>query len=461
VHGRFALAAALLAAAVAQLTPVAAADKTPPRTVPRPTVMGPITGGVQKHPFAAMPREPQVRGYVESEFFIKGTAAPYDVSPTALASTRPIPGPPTNAKAPYTTRMIVRRPADPAQFNGTVVVEWLNVTSGYDVDAAWADMRHEIDRGGFAYVGVTAQLVGATALKAWDPTRYRPLVHPGDQYAYDIYSQAIQAVRRPLRTAPLGPLHARRVIATGDSQSGSALNHYINQVQPHINPVIDGFLVITAADVVHGLHVPVMQILTEAEVDRAAKQPNGPLFRQWQIAGASHADRHQGDYLRQTQNRDFRMPRNVDWPLTPADVRGTDGDCLMGRFPKYFVEHAALEAMNDWIVSGVRPPTAPRIKVRDGKVVRDHHGNAKKGLRIPDIDVPTAAYYGEATNECAFTLGKTVPFSLRKIYRLYPVHDTYVQQVATAAAAAQRAGYLLPQDAHWLVVVARRSFIGD
>jgi hypothetical protein len=31
--------------------------------------------------------------------------------------------------------IIVRRPTSPAQFNGTVLVEWVNVTSGYNNDA--------------------------------------------------------------------------------------------------------------------------------------------------------------------------------------------------------------------------------------------------------------------------------------------------------------------------------------
>src|SRR4051812_23972381 len=128
---------------LAPLAPAGAAG-TGPRTVPRPTVLGPIHGGTQGHPFAAMPHEPRMGGYVESEYFVKGSAVAYDASPVALASARPAPPPP--GKAPYETRMLVRRPADPARFNGTVVVEWLNVTSGYDVDAAWADMRREIVR---------------------------------------------------------------------------------------------------------------------------------------------------------------------------------------------------------------------------------------------------------------------------------------------------------------------------
>ena len=34
--------------------------------------------------------------------------------------------------APYRTRIVVVRPQDPTQFNGTVVLEWLNVSSGFD-----------------------------------------------------------------------------------------------------------------------------------------------------------------------------------------------------------------------------------------------------------------------------------------------------------------------------------------
>lgn len=430
-----------------------------PRVIPVPTVSGPVTGGVKHHPFNAAPREPRLGGYVETEYFFSGRATAYDASPDAIAST-PQRVPPPPVAAPFTSRMLVRRPADPTRFNGTVLVEWLNDTSGYDVDAAYADMRREIIRAGFAYVGVTAQAVGVAGLKAYDPRRYGKLVHPGDEYSYDIYSQAIQAVLHA-RARPLGPLQARRVIATGDSQSGSALNHYVTRVVPDVRNVVDGFLVITAADVVGSPRLPVMQILTEEEVDRATRQPDSARFRQWQIAGASHSDQNQGDYLRQTQNRDWGMPKRVNWPLTPSDVPGAQGDCLMGRFPKYLAEHAALDAMNRWITDGTPPRHAPRIKVRNGAIVRDHHGNAKHGLRLPAIDVPTAAYYGELTKECAFTLGKTDPFGLRKLYRIYPTHDGYVALVRSAVAAAEQHGWLLPDDGHAVLVAARRSFIGE
>lgn len=84
------------------------------------------------------------------------------------------------AVAPYTTRALARWPR--SGFNGTVVVEWLNVTSGYDVEASWAELHRHLVRDGYAYVGVTAQEVGAVGLKAFDPVRYAAVEHPGDQF---------------------------------------------------------------------------------------------------------------------------------------------------------------------------------------------------------------------------------------------------------------------------------------
>ena len=40
----------------------------------------------------------------------------------------------TTAQGAYKSRMIVRRPIDPKRFNGTVIVEWMNASSGNDLD---------------------------------------------------------------------------------------------------------------------------------------------------------------------------------------------------------------------------------------------------------------------------------------------------------------------------------------
>ena len=107
--------------------------------------------------------------------------------------------------APYRTRVVVRRPADATAFSGTVVVEWLNVSSGLDANPDWAFLSPELVRTGVAWVGMSAQCIGVeggaiavdagegagdagVGLKGHDPERYGSLDHPGDAFAYDIYS---------------------------------------------------------------------------------------------------------------------------------------------------------------------------------------------------------------------------------------------------------------------------------
>jgi hypothetical protein len=144
-------------------------------------------------------------GYSTAEFFLSGNATSYNLAEPPTADGK------WNAaaaeKAPYTTRIVVVRPTDPTKFNGSVVVEWLNVTAGTDAAPDWNMTHRELLRSGYAYVAVSAQKVGiegaaspgglaiGAALKKQNPTRYGQLAHPGDAYAFDIYSQAGQLVR--------------------------------------------------------------------------------------------------------------------------------------------------------------------------------------------------------------------------------------------------------------------------
>ncbi len=71
-------------------------------------------------------------GYVEEEYFIAGDSVAYEAdgelgSDGQWTVTE-------GETAPYETRVIVRRPEDPAEFSGVVVVEWLNVSAGRDSD---------------------------------------------------------------------------------------------------------------------------------------------------------------------------------------------------------------------------------------------------------------------------------------------------------------------------------------
>ena len=151
--------------------------------------------------------------------------------------------------APYATRIVVVRPADPKKFSGTVAVEWLNVTGGLDAGPDWTYSHRQMLRAGMAYVGVSAQKVGVEGgggmggagmpLKKANPARYGTLSHPGDAYSFDMFSQAGAAVKAG---SVLGPLKARHVIATGESQSAVFMTTYVDAIDPLVK-VYDGFYI--------------------------------------------------------------------------------------------------------------------------------------------------------------------------------------------------------------------------
>ena len=97
-------------------------------------------------------------GYTLEEFFIDGAATCYEpagpVGADGYWEVTP------SGQAPFTTRLVVCRPADPAAFTGTVVVEWLNVSAGFDAPAHWMLTHRHVVRSGWAWVGVSAQRVG-------------------------------------------------------------------------------------------------------------------------------------------------------------------------------------------------------------------------------------------------------------------------------------------------------------
>ena len=177
------------------VTGFASTGGRPREHVPSPQVIGPVAGGLHGRPFTSSPVPLGLAGYVQQEFFVKGTATGYRQVGTWGSNGRWTARPAETA--PYETRILVRRPADPAHFNGTVVVEWLNVSFGIDVDPDFLYESQELLRAGYAWVGVSAQQLGvqgAFGLTHWDPLRYHALHHPGDTFSYSIFSQALSLI---------------------------------------------------------------------------------------------------------------------------------------------------------------------------------------------------------------------------------------------------------------------------
>ena len=443
----------------------------------RPSLTGPITGGTHGFPQTATPFDLDASGFTESEFFLEGRATSYrsagalgedglwDVEPAATAS--------------YRTRILVRRPTDAKDFNGTVIVEWLNVTSQVDVDVDFGFEAEELLRGGYAWVGVSAQEIaitstgggqfgpGALGLKAWDPERYGTLEHPGDAFSYDIFTQAGEAIRAPKGAKPLRGLHVEHVIADGESQSAFRMATYVNAVHP-IADVYDGFLIhsrsSSAARLSDGpdgevpsivrirtdLDAPVLQVLSETDLFALsddspfpdARQPDTASLRTWEIAGTAHSD---VSYLRGLYEQGMKQfPDFLD--LRGAFLIANDG-------PQQYVMRAAIRHLRDWIARDRPPPHAEPLEVADGAIVRDEHGNARGGIRTPPVDVPIATLTGEGTP----LIGGTTPFPPAVLAELYPTHDVYVKAFRRAARRAVAAGFLLQEDADELVSAAKAS----
>lgn len=460
-------AALMVAVPAAAQTSAPSSSSSFPATPP--TVTGPLTAGTRGHAFRsfAVPGQDLLSpaGYVEQEFFLEGTARAYAAASPLTSDGRWTVTPASSA--PYKTRLIVRRPADASRFNGTVIVEWLNVTAGFDLDADFAYGSVELLRGGYAWVGVSAQVAGVNGgmppgfgLKTWDPDRYGTLVHPGDSYAYDIFTQAGLALRSTTGTAPLGPLRARRLVADGESQSAGRLVTYVNALQRSAR-VFDGILIHSRssrsaplsqaplADVPAAapvliradLDTPVLVVQSETDVPGSvdARQPDSATFRQWEIAGAAHVDRHMSDLSNPITRRDLPT-----FPGFPCDKPYNDG-------PHHWVFHAALRALDRWMASGTPPASARPIETGPGtpaSVTRDAHGNALGGIRTAQVDVPVATLSGTGNTPvglCAL-FGTTTPFDRETLRTLYP-NDSYRARVERATGDAVRAGFILAADA--------------
>jgi hypothetical protein len=421
-------------------------------------------------------------GYVEHEYAATGTATSY----------RADAGLPTDgrfeltedATADYRTRVVVRRPSSPDGFDGTVVVEWLNVSGGLDGAPEWSYLADELVRRGSAWVGVSAQQVGVEGgpvavstpaaagiagqgLEALDPERYGGLDHPGDAFSYDVFSQVGRAVRATGDGGPLGPLRPERILAVGESQSAFALTTYANGVQP-LTAAFDGFLLhsrgaapaplgnagpIDIAGAITGaptivrtdLDVPVLMLQTETDVvsvigSYASRQDDTDRIRLWEVAGTAHADR-------------FIVGSTADTIACPTEIN--DG-------PIRFVARAALRHLDAWVRDGGPPPTAPRLDVEvvDGTPVirRTPDGVALGGVRTPPVDVPVDALSGEPgpnPSVICLLLGSTTPIAPARLAELHQSRQGYLDAFARATEDAVTAGFVLAEDREAMLAEAR------
>ena len=457
-----------------------------------PVITGPValTSSVRDaahgYPFNASTMDLGKQGYVEEEFFIQGAARSYDVPRDQMSNATA-----ANATHPYKTRIVVRRPAAPGKFNGTAIVEWTNVSEGFDNEVDWFHTAEHLVNAGYAWVGVSAQNVGVSALKQWSASRYGTLdvtdggTVMGDALSYDIFTAAGQAVRGKASAGGLvmGQLKVERLIATGHSQSAGRLATYFNSVHP-LAPVYD-------AVVLHGgggkmrtdLNVKVWKLLSETDVlgQVATRQPDGDKYRTWEVAGTSHLDiKHATELVKLgLRSKETMLPNPPPAPAGGGGGRRDDGPAFGGtpgpfngcnhpplsRIPSEYVQSALYDHLARWLKDGTAPPAAPPIEIKtDGErpaIVRDSFGNALGGIRLSEHAVATATNSGEnAGGGFCFLTGWHEGFEQSTLNTLYSTHAAYVSAVKAATEQNLKAGYVLKADGQRTIAEAERSEVG-
>ena len=401
-------------------------------------------------------------GYVEREYAARGTAVSY-------AGHEP---------AGFATRVAVRRPEAPGSFSGTVVVEWLNVSSGSDVAPDWVYLAEEIVRRGHAWVGVSAQHVGveggaaAVGVAGVLPTgikgrqRYALLSHPGDAYCYSIYATVAAA----LDEGPLADLVVDTRLGIGESQSAFALTTFVNVVHSQV-PVFDGYLIHSRGGAAMPLgepgtgvdprdyrddvptpirddvDVPVLMVETETDLVGLlnylpARQPDSAYLRLWEVAGTAHADLFQIGEFEEL----LGCPRPVN------------------RGQQAYVVRAALRWLDGWARGGDPAPTAARLDVDGAAFVRDGAGNTRGGVRTPVVDAPVEVLRGDTEPDASYLcqlFGSTLPMDPELIRERYADRAAYLAAYAAATDAAIEAGFVLPEDREAVLAEARPDLVPD
>jgi hypothetical protein len=440
------------------------------------SLSGPVKTGHIIEPISPVSVDLAANGYVEQEFFASGTAAAYGATRSLAPDGKWLVKP--QGATSYRTRIVVRRPSDPHRFNGTVLVEWLNVSGGVEAPADWAYLNPELVRDGYAYVAVSAQAFGidggksllgvpgaaaSSGLVGSEPARYGSLHHPGDRFSFDMYSQIGLALRTSRRPSVFGNLSPRRVVAIGESQSAFFLTTYIDAIQPRTH-AYDGFFVhsrsgggaslsgtaIGSQRVPNDLRirsdvgVPVFMFETETDVGPLlnygpARQPDTNRIHTWEVAGTAHADAYLvGSYA----------------PVLGCNFPINDG-------PQHFVVQAALDGLNRWITHGTLPPNAPPLRLSSmtpPEVARDGLGNAIGGVRTPLVDVPVAALTGKAPPGASILcslFGSTAPFDRATLLRLYHDQGGYLSAFTRSLDGAIAGRFLLASDRTALLTKAR------
>lgn len=435
-------------------------------------------------------------GYTEDEYFMTGTANIYEEpEPNKLVVSTP--------DAPYTTRLLIRRPTDVSKFSGNVVIEVLNASANMDIDRDWILMWKHIVRHGDIYIGITSKGHVVDALKKFDPVRYADInwanptpdregaPEPGFEFLkeyelglyWDMQTDLAKLLRKDDPMNPIREYGKNWLYLLGWSQSGSYIARTINTFarlpeNQGDQPLFDGYLnsgsgasnkIINSYAAggrmrFNGLPTPnllvspqpVMAVNTESENRNCMwygdfDEP-GCRFRTWQIPCSSHDTKYTlVDYYAPLQDDLAKAGFTLEW-------EGYLGEPLNTPYEPIFC--AALEALFRWVRECIPAPHAPKIETfftaaptdKTGALLankKDAFGNAVGGIRHPAADCPTAVYQSYSDREdgnIQMMFGQCMPLTPETLKALYGSLEHYRELAAVSTDRAVAQGWILPED---------------
>ena len=398
-------------------------------------------------------------GYVEEEYLVSGSAG------------LPKPG------VPYTTRIMVRRPADPNRFSGTIQIEPLR--DGAERATNWEWTWPYLLENGDVWVGFTASRTDAeTMLKKFDSLRYGGIEIRDDGLRSDMMTQIAWLLRSP--DGLLAKLHFDdkaaivpglfRVYASGWGPTGCVLRDFIEagpaaQARtPEGRPVINAYLIGTCPGSAP-LHAPadaaVIQVESESEygsglmatATAAARQPDLNLprgrYRWYDVAGGGdwgYSDLPQFSIAAYQMGRTSSLPPDCAKPAEPG--------------LRYFAR-AILYDLDRWLRVGGHPPPGAVFELDSAhRIKRDGNGVALGGVGGSWVDAPVTSVDAPAqvdidgARDCAAVEAQEA-FPPDTLAALYKDHEDYVKKVTDDVIRLVNSRYLLPRDGDALIADAK------
>jgi hypothetical protein len=469
-----------------------------PDVVSIPAVTGPVPVTADSYPLMASNKLQTVvdlpgHGYVEEEFFVSGRANVYDWAAGGGVSVKA-------PNAPYTTRIMLRRPADSQRFSGNVIVEIVNAARRYDFPFTWGVSHDYFMENGDAFVLITLAQANLEGLKAYDGARYArlslanptpdeactvgraggpPLTAPGEEgLQYDILAQVGAVLKAARAGGPLAGFNVQRAYMTAYD---GVLPTYIAAIHSRVKlangrPIYDGYVLhrhpaltrlrrcgtTPAANdprqIVRNLDVPLIRIIGQTDIlttyaqRREDSDASSDRYRLYEIAGGAHADANFYPYIPSVADLKkigSPYPFLASWPF----ANQCEPEQTLAKTPINTVAlDAAFANLTRWIRDGVPPPKAERIALENGgtpqaRVVLDTFGNAVGGMRTPYLDVPAATYHTNSKGETFCPeLGHTVAFDWARLNTLYGTPQMYAAKVAQSVDKLVRERWLTESD---------------